>query len=241
MREFATSKLRSAFDSSLLQTTFHLHPEMVLEERAEEGKREEYTFVCSTCLDGKDKGSKQPVNSIASGLDLGDFERIGLVEPSVSELCLIARVRNYLNCVKVSDNKKAGSLTNYTVSKIRGHAIAFRHTAPIVSSLAMLLNQVQSGEKDGSTVAELLTESLTVHLLGSKGEDDDIARTAQKVLSARPFVVYQWLSVLQRVHCKYQDDPQLPDFSEFSAHVEACNKSVFENAEHIQGQGDIEC
>ena len=234
VKPFDTSKLRSVYDSILLQTTFHLHPEMVLKQRDEEGTLEEYTFVCSKCAECKGNSSKKPSNSIAAGLDLGDFERIGLVEPSVSELCLIARVRNYLNCVKVSDNKKAGCLTNYTVSKIRGHAIAFRHTAPIVGSLAMLLNQVQQGEKDRSTVAELLTESLTVHLLGSKGDEDAIARTAQKVLGARPFVVYQWLSVLQRVNSRYQDDPQLPDFSEFAVHVEACNKAVFDNAEHVR-------
>jgi len=234
LKHFETWKLRSCFDSSVLQTTFHLHPELVVEELTGENQKEEFTFLCPDCSKCKRKGSKAPPNSIAAGLDMGDFERIGLVEPSVSELCLIARVRNYLNCVKVSDNKTAGCLTNYTVSKIRGHAIAFRHTAPIIGSLALLLNQVQSGEKDASSVSELLTDSLTVHLLGSKGEHDNIARLAQKVLSARPFVVYQWLSVLQRVHSEYQGDPKLPDFSEFATQVEACNQSVFANAEHIR-------
>jgi len=199
VKAFDTSKLRSAYDSSALNTTFHLHPELIVKDYSEESEIFEFTFLCPECVKSKKKGGKRPQNSIAAGLDLGDFERIGLVNPSMSELCLIARVRNYLNCVKVLDNKSAGSLTNYTVSKIRGHAIAFRHTAPIISSLALLLNQVQRGEKDKSSVAEMLTESLTIQLLGSNGKHDEIARTAQKVLSARPFVVYQWLSVLQRL------------------------------------------
>jgi len=242
LREFHLWKLRSAYDSTLLDTTFHIHPELVVTECVDNDISEsrEFTFLCTNCVKSKGKPSIKPVNSISAGLDLGDYERIGLVHPTVSELCLIARVRNYLNCIKVSDNKAAGCLTNYTVSKIRGHAIAFRHTAPIICSLALLLNQVQTGETDRESVAELLTESLTVHLLGSKGAGDEIARTAQKVLSARPFVVYQWLSVLKRVHKHYAEDPELPDFKEFAQNVDASNAAVFANAEHIRDKETLD-
>ena len=184
----------------------------------------------------KKKGSKPPQNSIAAGLDLGDYRRIDLVEPSLSELCLIARVRNYLSCVKVLDNKKDGSLTNYTVSRIRGHAIAFRHTAPIIASLALLLNQIPRKEGVSTTVAEVLTDSLIVHLLGSKGKDDEIARMDEKELSARPFVVHQWLSVLQKTHAGYKDDPELPPFRDFVQQIQKCNEALFENAEHISNK-----
>lgn len=150
LKVFDTSKLRSAYDSTVLSTTFHLHPEMIVQNCSKVGVLKEFTSVCPECAKCKSKGSRRPLNSIAAGLDLGDFERLGLVSPTMSELCLIARVRNYFNCVKVMDNKSCGNLTSYTVSKIRGHAIAFRHTAPIISSLALLLNQVQQGEKKQS-------------------------------------------------------------------------------------------
>ena len=231
-----TSKLRSAYDSVALGRTFHMHPEMVVNKHKEQLDAKEFTFLCQDCLKCKTQGSKPPPNSIAAGVDFGDYERIGLVEPSLSELCLIARVRNYLNCVKVSDNKKVGSLTNYTVSKIRGHAIAFRHTAPIIASLALLFKKLPQNNEDCTTVTDLLTDSLTVHLLGSKGKDDEIARLAIKELSARPFVVYQWLSVLQKTHRHYQHDPPLPPFQEFVPHIDNCNKALFENAEHISNK-----
>ena len=129
-----------------------------------------------------------------------------------------------------------GSLTNHTVSKIRGHSIAFRHTAPVVCSLAMLLNQIQTGDSEKSDVAGLLQEALSVHLLGSKGKEDNIAYTANKVLKARPFVVYTWLSILQKTHTLYRDDPPLPDFTEFETVIEDCNSIWFANAEHIRNK-----
>ena len=83
---------------------------------------------------------------------------------------------------------------------------------------------------------ELLTNALVVHLLGSKGKDDDIARMAQKELSAHSFVVFQWLSVLQKTHPHCKNDPALPPFDEFVAHIENCNRVLFESAEHISSK-----
>ena len=234
LQEYHISKLRSAYDSEALGTTFHLHPELVDREPGDGGS--EFTFFCQSCYDAccKPSAAQAPSNSIASGVDLGDANRIGLPKPTVSELALIARIRHYHNVVKIQSNKTVGCLTNHTVSKIRGHSIAFRHTAPIVCALAMLLNQIQNGVTEKSKVADLLTEALTIQLLGSSGKEDDIARTANKVLSARPFVIYTWLSVLHKTHALYKDDPPLPDFSEFRSIIEECNSKLFKEAEHIR-------
>ena len=90
LTKFDTWKLRSAFDSNDLNTTFHLHPELVVHQQNSEGVKEQFTFLCTECAKCCQSKAKRPVNSIAAGLDLGDFEHIGLVEPSLSELCLIA-------------------------------------------------------------------------------------------------------------------------------------------------------
>ena len=70
------------------------------------------------------------------------------------------------------------------------------HDASIVASLALLLNQVFHDKIEKKTISDLLTDSLTIHLIGSKGNHDDIARNACKVMAATPHIIYQWLAIL---------------------------------------------
>ena len=90
LRSYEVSKLRSAYDSDTLSTTFHLHPELVDTDT----NQEEFTFLCQSCHKACCQGSKSeaPSNSIASGVDLGDAKRLDLPKPSVSELALIAHI-----------------------------------------------------------------------------------------------------------------------------------------------------
>jgi hypothetical protein len=52
VKEFAIHKLQSVYRSTILGTTFHIHPESVFRKEGESGKEaplEEFTFLCYDC------------------------------------------------------------------------------------------------------------------------------------------------------------------------------------------------
>ena len=76
IKDVNLSKLQSAYmrdDGTIL----NLHPEFV---HKDEG-RNEFTFLCQHCKTSAVDGETIPSRSIASGVDFGDYHRIGLTPP----------------------------------------------------------------------------------------------------------------------------------------------------------------
>ena len=62
-------------------------------------------------------------------------------------------------------------------------------------------------------IKETLAEHvLTLHFVGTEDELDKLATNAlgSNAISARGFVIHQWLSVLQQVSVRCKDDPSVP-------------------------------
>ena len=82
---------------------------------------------------------------------------------------------------------------------------------------------------------ELLQSSITVQLVNSDNCFDLIAKSMkmQSFLQARPYVVYQWLVVLQRVHPMYANDPILhaTQYEHFRKYIAMCNKTITDQAQ----------
>lgn len=69
-----------------------------------------------------------PANSIADGVDFGVARGIGLVTLTARELYIIAKVRHYINMVKVESNSR--TLKEHQQSALKGCTILFEHDAP---------------------------------------------------------------------------------------------------------------
>jgi hypothetical protein len=104
----------------------NLHPEFVHKDKGQN----EFTFLCHHCKTSAVDGEKIPSRSIASGVDFGDYHRIGLTAPNAYEVAMLARIRHYHNVVKIQPNGGNGSRSDYSRSKIKGHSILFEHDAP---------------------------------------------------------------------------------------------------------------
>ena len=70
---------------------------------------------------------------------------------------------------------------------------------------------------------------------------ENILRKARRQthIQSRPYVLYQWLAILQRLHPLYKDDPKLPSanadsfsqlFRQFCSAIKKCNRTIMENA-----------
>ena len=226
MKPFEIYKIISAYTSTALDKVFHLHPEsvhilknVVVICGQEHETLEEATILCPQCTGWYDAASKfpdrphePPVNSIASGLDFGSIRRLpGIETPSLSELQMLSKLHHFHHVVKVHGNHLSGSRSDFTKNELRSHAILFRHDAPVVSSLALIMDKVIHGG-DTIELQELFTTTLTVQLVTHQGEMENILHKARRQthIQSRPYVFYQWLSILQRMHPLYKDDPQLP-------------------------------
>ena len=271
-KPFHIHQLKSRYKSENLNKTFHLHPELVhisscsTSEPATDNSDEkiEQTFLCPSCSDWLSKACKgekrldllnekekqkktaiddPPKFSIASGLDFGDFRRLGLEEPSLIELSMIAKLRHFHNVVKVNDNHKSGHRSDCTKSQLRSHSILFRHEAPVVASIALLFNKLKrvknldEWNRGMSAMKELAGKSLTIELVGPESDIETIGHKAktQHHLQGRSHVIYQWLAVLQHCHTQYKDDPKvhLEDFQAFQNMIAGINDSLFENTVSI--------
>ena len=210
---------------------FHLHPELVEEFAGDDGRRDFRARLCRSCYkfspDGK---GKAPVRSVASGVDFGSPNRVGLVRLTPRERQVISPVRHYHCDVIIESN--TGRQRELSHSALKGHSVLFDHDCPRV--VKKLLSE------------EYINDSIEIHFVGPDGEYDHLAKKAlgSAHVSARPFAVYQWLSVLREVNVMYSDVDALPkfdvstrrmspSFEEATELIDKCNKSLVDNATKI--------
>ena len=138
--------------------------------------------------------------SLAAGIDFGDPYRIGLEPLTERERHMISKLRHYLLVIKIESNTADGRVIERGQSKIKGCGIYFNHDSPLAVS-----NLLSS--------ADAINEKVTLHFVGPEGEYDALA--AKVIGSAnvegRPWIIYQWLKVLQEVNYHYQYDDELAD------------------------------
>lgn len=251
-REVQVHKVMSVYESQKQQLCFHLHPEYVHCIKVTENgveKEKEATAICPNCcaffekeekrftacrVDSRHKFcEKPPERSIAAGLIFGYIRRLGLPEPTVAESILIAKVRHFHNIIKIQSNHSVGTRSNFTKNELRSHNILFRHDAPIMLSITLLLNDfIDANTSVARETQECLEEIITVQLVGPDDEIDNIGRKAKMLtyLQARAYVVYQILSVLACIHQLYKGDPKLPDFQLFKEAVQRFNQTISSNS-----------
>jgi hypothetical protein len=104
--------------------------------------------------------------------------------------------------------------------------------------------QEPSGNKATKEIQDLVSKMITIQLVGPKGDIEMIGKKAKMKthLQARPYVVFQWLAVLQHVHPLYKDDPKLnlQDFCLFKGFISECNGAVMDNAIAITEQSALD-
>ena len=251
MQEFQLHKLQSVYQSLALNKSFHLHPKfvhMAMEPNA--GQMKECAVLCHSChtwhLDTKKAKSKSaivpPPLSIAAGIDFGDIHHLRLLEkPTVAEASILAKHRHFHNVVSIRDNRREGTRSDYTMSQIRAHSIFFRHDAPEVASLAMLMEKVTN--HDSEWVADMLKKSLSNQLVGPESQVEKIGQKAkkQKLLSARPHIIYQRLTIYQELNGLYHNDLPvlLPSFEQFCNVFGAVSDSLIRDASQVTDEGVI--
>ena len=242
IKEINISALQSVYYSVTLKNYYHLHPELV-----HVTENIEYVCLCPTCADylcfaASDKKQKprKPPNSIAAGIDFGNYHRIGLTKPSPIELILLARFRHFHNIAKLNPNRIIGQRTDGTSNAIRCHSILFQHDAPIIASIAVMfhqwLQQPSRSHLHPDTV-DMLQSCITVQLVNSDNCLDLIAKNMkmQTFLQARPFVIHQWLTVLHKKNPLYAHDPQISieQYEQFQNYITMCNENIREKANEI--------
>jgi hypothetical protein len=180
---------------------WHLHPELVDQDETECLS----TLVCPDCwLSLSKREPVRPELSIAKGIDFGFFARVkGLVEPTFFEKMIIARTRLFFATMKVTSNERGVTNRDYR-HKMKCHAVLFPHNAPEVASY--MYNSDIFG-KDGILDLNALKGLLQIYLVDHKGNQDTLAETifGTSAMTARPYVIAQWLMILQRIHKHYAD------------------------------------
>lgn len=231
---FQVHRLQSCYESKKLHKMFHLHPEFVqtVARDGDTDEEEECTALCPVCSKWVEKSktkttSDPPDNSIAAGLDFGDPKRIGLTEPSLPELVLIAKARHFHNVIKVQSNHAAGGRSDYTNNRLRAGSISFRQDSPLVAAIALAYEDIWGR----------FLKSLTIELVGPEGEQEKLAHRAkmQTLLQGRGYVIYQWLAVLQHVHVEYTNDPKLRpcDFPTLVKDLKTCCRQLIDESVRI--------
>jgi hypothetical protein len=230
---FETKEIRTTDIISCYEMTptkiYHLHPELV------DGEGESTsTKLCPMCSKAL-KNNKLPMNSIASGVDLGISERIKeLTKPNAAEQSIIARYRIFNEVVKIKPNVgcRAGNYTHYM---IQGHSVIFSHDASerYMEAAIDLIDQ------------DRLQSSLSILFVGPKGEMDWlIAKTKGScTVLGRAFVIIQWLLLLQQTNQHYFNIPELisdpSKWQEMDVLMHRANDFIIETAEQVTREVDI--
>ena len=208
---------------------YNLHPEFVDKYVKDTGEFGFRAKLCSGCSSSISLGGI-PERSIASGVDFGDSRRIGLEPLTLRERQIVAKVRHYLNIVKIESN--TGKQSEHTHSALKGCGIIFDHDSPHVVS--KLLDP------------ESINGDVEVQFVGPNGEYDRLIAKALKSanVSGRAFVIYQWLGVLSCINEWYKGDDPLPYFHDFTQTINTCNDELVQRAsrtanEVVQKQTDI--
>ena len=214
---FDVWRLYSRFHDEDTNDVYYLHPEMVHEENGIF-----YTQLCNRC-DRSIKKNEIPTNSIADGKDFGCYRRIGLTPLNVTERAMLARVRLFNVVIKLVENNNGRS--NYTRSKLCGHAIAFPHDSPSV--VADMFSK------------ERMKDLLSVYFMCSDGKKDPLMYNAfrSNKIAGRAYVLYQWFQVLFLVNPIYSDlTKELPPFDTWKDMVGEVNEHMRKNAEFVHDE-----
>ena len=128
LKEFRPWLVRSIYcyinpDSPNEKTYYYFHPELIMNKSSNPPT----AVLCPDCALRVNNGCV-PANSIADGVDFGVPSRIGLVTLTARELYIIAKVRHYINMVKVESNSR--TLKEHQQSALKGCTILFEHDAP---------------------------------------------------------------------------------------------------------------
>jgi DNA polymerase III delta prime subunit len=180
---------------------FHLHPELV-----DGRKGEEHTHLCKKCYGDLVKGNI-PKLSVASGLDFGIGKRLGLAETNLHEQIIISRCRLFHATMKVSFGKG---------KRMACHAILFSHDAPDIAAELLSSQEMFDPER--------LCNTISIVLVDSKGQSDHHFRKlyGSNIVFARPWVIFQWLVVLQAINPRYHD-LKIPEYSAIQWSINQAN------------------
>ena len=195
-------KLKSIYEEAQSDgstTYWHLHPDLV--ELLPTSNRL-FTTVCPICSDAL-SGGKRPTLSIAAGVDFGHYRRLGLTLPNLLELQILSRTRLFFATMKISSNL-TGVVNSSLQSRFKCHAILFPHDAPTVASY--MYNPDIFGPQ-GILDPEHLKGLMQVYMVDDKANVDSLFRHVfgTAVVTARPWVIAQWLLVLQSCNPFYKD------------------------------------
>jgi len=149
------------------------------------------------------KSEKVPPRSVASGIDFGHYRRIGLEMPNLLEMQVLSRTRLFFATVKVSSNTH-GVVNSSLHNRFKCHAILFPHDAPSVASY--MFNSDVFGT-NGLLDFDNLKGLMQVYMVDDQGNIDSLFRHVfgTAVLTARPWVIAQWLQVLKMTNPYYGD------------------------------------
>jgi hypothetical protein len=128
---------------------------------------------------------KTPELYIAGENDFGNCRRLQHLQyPDLRGQLVLVQVRSLQVTVKMSSNSRGQQ--NYTLNRLKGHAILFLHDAPqLVKSLI--------------ADVDYLENILKLHFVDEEGQFDRLAKEAfgTTTILARQYVIKHWLLVLQ--------------------------------------------
>ena len=176
---------------------WHVHPELV-----DSGDKHASTLVCPHCYASLTAG-KRPALSVANGLDLGSGSRLGLTTPNLHEQLILARSRLFFAAVKLTSNRKGQCNFNVT-NRFKCHAILFPGNE--AETIPYMANSDIFGD-GGLFDFGYLRKLLAVYCLDESLEPDELMQFLQgsNELVGRPWVLAQWILVLQRLNRFYYD------------------------------------
>ena len=195
-REVHPWRIKSVYESRCNNGTFHLHPELV-DTDPTTGK--ESVLICPTCMKSlaNTENPKIPEMSVAAGIDFGYFRRLQLEQPNLDKQMILSRCRLIIATLKIRSNLYGR--TGLHRDELLCNAILFRHDAP--EKAAELL-----GSEEMFNVSAL-KNLMRLYFLDPNGQIDTIFQKAmmRRDIFARPWVICQWINVLQRMHSDYGD------------------------------------
>ena len=203
----------------------HLHQELV----DKDANGNESTLICPHCWSALDKG-RVPAFSVANDVDFGCCHRLGLTMPNLHELVTLSRVRLHLVTVKIASNQSGR--VNLDRSRLKCNAVLFSQDGPEVA--AKLFSGEEMFDEDR------LKSTIKMHLLDAEGRFDALAQEAfgRCDILARPWVIYQWLVILNKVHSSY-GHIQVPSYEVIRSKIETANGYMRASATLTSAKGAI--
>ena len=200
---------------------YHLHPELV-------DKTRQSVYLCRSCYHGIMEESKRPPESIAAGIDFGNYIRLGLEKQNLHEQSIISRFRRYGKVAKVKPNDR-GQI-KYTMNKIQAHVIMFEHDAPYVASKSFLTAE---------DMLDHVAGVLRLHFVTADGNVDELVKATlgASTIVGRSFVVFQWLAILQQLHPDFTN-VKLPKYEEFRKLFNDAKQKMRQQASYTTGSTD---